>query len=151
MPLHLASAPAVFLLYINEDLHSMLHRYVVVYTEDLLMYSCKLKEPWWHDFWSPDCTSNQGTVNFAIHDYLRTTVVLWFHELPPVFHLQPQCCHTFHFSNQGCFTPPPTAEEIFNSLKQWFTTVAVLYQPDPSIFCVSQVLLQLCIEYSTSA
>ncbi|KAK3563038.1 hypothetical protein QTP86_014292 [Hemibagrus guttatus] len=131
MPYGLANAPSVFQDFIHEVLREFLHRCVLVYIDNILIYSRSLAEHRQHvaevlgrlrEFQlflkAEKCSFHQPSVQF-----LGRFISNYSSIADPLTNLLRNKPKSLLWS--------PAAEEAFNTLKRAFTTTPLLIHPDP--------------------
>ncbi|KAK3551952.1 hypothetical protein QTP70_031641 [Hemibagrus guttatus] len=131
MPYGLANAPSVFQDFIHEVLREFLHRCVLVYIDDILIYSRSLAEHRQHvaevlgrlrEFQlflkAEKCSFHQPSVQFLGYNISSSGIQMDEGKITAV-------------QDWPAPATSPAAEEAFNTLKRAFTTAPLLIHPDP--------------------
>ncbi|KAL0183498.1 hypothetical protein M9458_019194 [Cirrhinus mrigala] len=135
MPYGLSISPSVFKTFMNEVFREFLHRFVVVYIDDILIYSQNMAEHRQHIQ-----QMDQGKVQ-AILDWPQPTTIKELQRFLGFSNF-----YRRFIQNYSSITAPltsllrgkpnninwnPSAHEAFNQLKQIFSTAPLLHYPDP--------------------
>ncbi|KAK3508085.1 hypothetical protein QTP70_013157 [Hemibagrus guttatus] len=144
MPYGLANAPSVFQDFIHEVLREFLHRFVLVYIDDILIYSQNLAEHRHHVaevveclrkfqlfLKAEKCSFHQPSVQFLGYKIDSSGIQMDEGRFIQNYSSIANPLTSLLWKKPKSLAWSPAAEEAFNTLKKAFTTAPLLIHPDP--------------------
>ncbi|KAI2665884.1 Transposon Tf2-6 polyprotein [Labeo rohita] len=140
MPFGLANSPSCFQAFVNEVFRDMLNRWVIVYIDDILIYSSSYSEHVQHvravlqrliqhQLYAKEekCEFHQERIAFL--GYVISPEGIAMDESK----LRGRSPHSYGKKGNSHLSWSSTAHQAFADLRQRFTTAPILHHPDPNI------------------